>query len=212
MEAAPRVSTNLTQLFARLIVCAMFLPTGARHLFQTERFTPEEAARIERMGSAASDAIKAVEKKVKPASLTLKDDAAAQPDEDGHRFRALNRLALRLDDAHVPQPVLVAWLVAVAELAGALSVLAGFLCRLTCPALTLVGAFTLWRVVWPALDGAMPWTWSVAQSQMAASWLAATLLPVSIFLLGPGQPSIEAALKKSGKGGKGGAKKPAEAE
>ena len=36
-------------------------------------------------------------------------------------------------------PVVVAWVVAIAEFAGALSVLVGFLCRITCPALALTG-------------------------------------------------------------------------
>jgi uncharacterized membrane protein YphA (DoxX/SURF4 family) len=202
------VSTNLTQLFARIIVCAVFLPTGARHLFQHESFTPDEAARIERMGSPAAEARKAVNK-VKPASLR---EPAAEGGEEGERqFRGLNRIALRLDDAHVPMPVVVAWVVAIAEFAGALSVLVGFLCRITCPALTLTGVFMLWRVVWPAIGGAMPWMWTPGQAQQATFWLAGTLLPVSIFLLGPGKPSIEAAMK-SGKGGKGGAKKPAETD
>lgn len=209
MEAAPRVSTNLTQLFARLIVCAVFLPTGARHLFQMEKFTPEEAQRLEQMESRLPS-MGGESKPAKPAKkVALRDEGAEQePARDPNTRRSLGRVALRLDDAHVPQPLVVAWVIAVLELAGSMTVLVGFLTSLVTPALALIGAFTLWKAVWPELGGAMPWTWSVAQSQMAVTWLAGTLLPVSVFLTGPGKPSIEASMK----GGKGGAKKaPAEA-
>ena len=202
MEAAPRVAQNLNQIFARLIVCSVFLPAGAHALFGTERFSADEAQRIEALGSPAAPFEKMLDRKdTKPASLR----AAPEPEpEDGTSFRALNRIALRLDAIKVPAPVTVAWAVAIVELAGSVAVLLGFFTRLFAMPLALVGAMTLWTVVWPAVGGRLPWNWTAAQSQLAAAWLAATLLSVSLAMLGPGAPSVDRMLggrKKSGKGG-----------
>jgi uncharacterized membrane protein YphA (DoxX/SURF4 family) len=204
MEAAPRVAQNLTQIFARLIVCVVFLPAGAHALFGTERFTADEAQRIESLGSPAAPFEKMLDRKdTKPASM--RSEPAPQPEpEDGTSFRALNRIALRLDAMKVPAPVTVAWAVAIVELVGSVAVLLGFFARLFAAPLAWIGAMTLWTVVWPALGTRLPWNWTAAQSQLAAAWLAATLLPISLTLLGPGAPSIDRMLggrKKSGKGG-----------
>ena len=204
MEAAPRVSRNLAQLFARLIVCVVFLPAGAHALFGVERFTPDEAERIGRMDTPSETFEKVVER-AKPASMRA---SAARADDDATTLRAVNRIALRLQDARVPRPALVAWAVAAAMLLGGVSAIAGFLTRLFTPLLAAIGAFMLWRAVWPAVGGTMPWSWSAAQSQLAAAWLAATLLSVQLFLDGPGSPSIDRMLK-GGKGGKGAKPAPA---
>ncbi|MFM7806720.1 MAG: hypothetical protein ACKPEA_02170 [Planctomycetota bacterium] len=194
------MSRNLAQLFARLIVCVVFLPAGAHALFGVERFTPDEAQRIRDMDTPAAAFEKVVER-AKPASLR---EAAAASEDDATTLRAVNRVALRLQDARVPKPALVAWVVAAVMLLGGVAAIAGFLTKLFMPPLALIGAFMLWRAAWPALGGSMPWFWSAAQSQMAAAWLAAALLPVQLFLDGPGSPSIDRMLK--GGKGKGGAK------
>jgi uncharacterized membrane protein YphA (DoxX/SURF4 family) len=212
MEAAPRVAQNLTQIFARLIVCVVFLPAGAHALFGTERFTADEAQRIESLGSPAAPFEKMLDRKdTKPASM--RSEPAPQPEpEDGTSFRALNRIALRLEAMKVPAPVTVAWAVAIVELVGAACVLLGFCTRLVAAPLALIGAFTLWSMVWPAIGARLPWNWTAGQSQMAAAWLAATLLPVTLLLQGAGAPSIDSLLsgKKKG-GGKGGPKSAAPA-
>jgi uncharacterized membrane protein YphA (DoxX/SURF4 family) len=202
MEAAPRVAQNLIQIFARLIVCVVFLPAGAHALFGTERFTADEAQRIEALGSPAAPFEKMLDRKdTRPASLR----SAPEPEtEDGTSFRALNRIALRLDTLKVPAPVTVAWAVAIVELVGSVAVLLGFFTRLFAAPLAAVGAMMVWTVVWPGVGARMPWNWTAAQSQLAAAWLAATLLPISLTMLGPGVPSIDRMLggrKKSGKGG-----------
>jgi uncharacterized membrane protein YphA (DoxX/SURF4 family) len=196
------VSTNLTQLFARLIVCAVFLPTGAHHLFRFDSFSADETKRIERMSERLE---KQVESAKPMKKVSLRTPAEDEPTaRDPNSFRGLNRVALRLDDAHVPQPLVIAWAVAIAEFAGSLALLVGIFTRWFTPVLALIGAFTLWKGVWPEIGGAMPWTWSNPQTQLVVTWLAGTLLPISVFLNGPGKPSIEAAMK----GGKGAAKKP----
>ena len=205
MEAAPRVSTNLTQLFARLIVCAVFLPTGARHLFTFEIFQDDQARRIEKMESRLEKRVESA----KPAKKVALGDAAEdkQAARNPNEFRALSEFALLLDDAHVPQPLMIAWAIAIVEFAGSLALLVGIFTSWFTPVLALIGAFMLWKGVWPEIEGTRPWEWSTLQTNGTVTWLAATLLPISVFLTGPGKPSIDAAMK----GGKGGAKKkPAE--
>ena len=207
MEAAPRVSRNLTQLFARIIVCVVFLPAGAHALFATERFSAEEAQRIEAMGSAAAPFERILERRdTKPASL---HSVPQTESEDGTSFRALHRIALRLEAMKVPAPVTVAWAVAIVELVGAACVLLGFCTRLVAAPLALIGAFMLWSMVWPAIGARLPWNWTAGQSQMAAAWLAATLLPVTLLLQGAGAPSIDSLLSGKKKGGGKGGPKPA---
>jgi uncharacterized membrane protein YphA (DoxX/SURF4 family) len=206
MEAAPRVAQNLTQIFARLIVCVVFLPAGAHALFGTERFTADEAQRIESLGSPAAPFEKMLDRKdTKPASMRSAPEPAPEP-EDGTSFRALNRIALRLDAMKVPAPVTVAWAVAIVELAGSVAVLLGFFTRVFAAPLAVIGAMTLWTLVWPAVGARLPWTWTAGQSQLVAAWLAATLLPISLTLLGPGAPSIDRMLGGRTKSGKGGGK------
>jgi len=203
MEAAPRVARNLTQLFARVILFVVFLPAGSHALFATERFSPEEAERIESLGSPAAPFERVLERRdTKPASLRSMPEGDP---ETGTSFRALNRIALRLDGLKVPAPLTVAWAVAIAELAGAVALLLGFLTRVFAVPLTVIGAFMLWSAVWPAIGARLPWNWTPAQSQVAATWLAATLLPITLALLGAGKPSLDAMLsggkKSAGKGG-----------
>ena len=101
------MAQNLTKLFARIIVCMVFLPAGIHAIFGHDRFTTDEAQRIEAMGSPA-EAFEKVVERAKPASLR----APMADDADGtSKMRALNRLALRLQDARVPQPLLAAWAV-----------------------------------------------------------------------------------------------------
>jgi len=190
---------NLSQLFARLIVCIIFLPAGVHAIFAQERFSTEEAQRIEAMGSPAAVFEKVVDK-VKPASLR----APAVEQEEGLQLPALNRTALRLQNAGMPQPLITAWCLSSVMLLGGAAMLVGFCTRLFALPLMVIGAFQLVKVVWPTLGTMLVWKWSPTESQMAAAWLAATLLPVTLFLHGPGAPSVDALLK--GKGKKGAAK------
>ncbi|NBV63636.1 MAG: DoxX family protein [Planctomycetes bacterium] len=203
------MAQNLTKLFARIIVCMVFLPAGIHAIFGHDRFTTDEAQRIEAMGSPA-EAFEKVVERAKPASLR----APRADDADGtSKLRALNRLALRLQDARVPQPLLVAWAVSCVELVGGAAVLLGFFTRLFALPLAVIGAFHLWKVVWPQLGTAMAWNWSPDESHVATTWVAATLLPLSLFMLGAGAPSVDSLMKGSGgKGGKKAAAKPAAAE
>lgn len=194
---AASLAGNLSQLFARIILCVVYLPAGVHGIFSTERFEPGEIERIEAMGTPM-DAMERVAGKAKPASTR----AAAETTDPADR-RSLCRTALRLEDAGVPQPMTVAWAITLLELVGGSAMLIGLFTRLFAAPLVLIGAFELWKGVWPLLDSPLPWKWTIGDSQMVAAWLAATLLPVSLLLGGAGKPSIDA---MTGGGKKGGGK------
>lgn len=203
------MAQNLTKLFARIIVCTVFLPAGFHAIFGQERFTPDEAQRIESMGTPA-EAFEKVVERAKPAALRAPADEESA--DGASTLRALNRTALRLADARVPEPLLVAWVMAWLELVGGAAVLLGLCTRLLALPLAAVGAFHLWRVAWPALGTLQVWNWSPADSQLATVWLAGALLPCSLFLSGAGVPSIDALFRRSGGSrGKTAAKPTAEA-
>jgi uncharacterized membrane protein YphA (DoxX/SURF4 family) len=191
------VAGNLSQLFARIILCVVYLPAGVHGLLSMETFEPAEIERLEAMGSPGETLGKVVEKAT-PASR----HAAPEEAESGNRRRSLCRTALRLEDAGVPQPMIMAWAITLLELAGGAALLLGLFTRLFAAPLVLIGAFELWTGVWPLLDSPLPWKWSIGDSQMVAAWLAATLLPVSLVLGGAGKPSIDAMTGGGRKGGK----------
>jgi len=191
---------NLSQIFARIILCVIYLPAGAHAIFTAERFTGEEIERIEAM-DAAMPSVRAESEDVRPVS-TRPEDAPESHDER----RSLCRTALRLEDAGVPRPMAVAWALAIVELAGGGILLLGLFTRLVSAPLVLIGAFELWTGVWPLLDSPLPWKWTLGDSQMVAAWLAATLLPIPLLLGGPGKPSIDAMTGGGKKGGR--AKRP----
>ncbi len=194
---------NLSQIFARLILCVVYLPAGVHGLLSNESFEPAEIERIEAMGTP-TQALEKVVEKAKPVSIR----AADEEPEAGHRRRSLCRTALRLEDAGVPQPMTMAWAVTLIQLVGGGAMLLGLFTRLFAAPLVLIGAFELWTGVWPLLDSPLPWKWTLGDSQMVAAWLAATLLPIPLLLGGPGKPSIDA---MTGGGKKGGGKPAASA-
>jgi uncharacterized membrane protein YphA (DoxX/SURF4 family) len=180
-------------------------------VFGTERFSPTESERIQRMGSPAAPFEKLLDggdkvRDAKPASMRA---SPIDDDADGTSFRALNRIALRLQSLGCPQPLTVAWALAVLELAGSVGVLIGLFTRVFAVPLALAGALTLWTSAGPGLGSWLPWTWGVGPSQIATAWLAGTLMAVSLAMLGAGRPSVDAFLAKGGKpGGKPGGPKP----
>lgn len=191
---------NLSQIFARIILCVIYLPAGAHAIFTTERFTGEEIERIKAM-DAAMTSVRTGSEDVRTVS-TRPEDAPESHDER----RSLCRTALRLEDAGVPRPMAVAWALAIVELAGGGILLLGLFTRLVSAPLVLIGAFQLWKGVWPLLENPLPWRWTLDESHLVAVWVAATLLPILLVLGGAGAPSVDA--MTAGGGGKRRAKKP----
>jgi uncharacterized membrane protein YphA (DoxX/SURF4 family) len=196
MSLSHSASLQLAPLFTRIILATIVLPAGYVAAFRTANFTSEEAARIEAMGTP-SKLIENTVEKIKPAAWRVESPADAPADDadrsaDGtHPLRSLNRLALRLDDAKVPQPLVVAWACAVAEMIGGVMLLAGLLTRWFALLILVGGVLRMGLLTWPQVRGALPWDWTVGQMNLFAATLAAVLLALSLVLTGPGRFSMD---------------------
>ncbi|MCE9620478.1 MAG: DoxX family membrane protein [Planctomycetes bacterium] len=195
MSLSQNASLHLAPLISRILLSVIVLPAGYVSIFRSSNFTADEAARVDSMGSPAKMIENSVEK-IKPAAWRVEIPAAeesAQGADGEHAMRNLNRLALRLDDSKVPQPLIVAWVCVIAELVGGFMLLLGLLTRWFALLLFVGGIFRLGLLTWPQVHDALPWEWTVGQMHLFSAALAAVLLAFSLVLTGPGKFSLDRA-------------------
>jgi len=134
MSLSQKASLQLAPLIARIILATIVLPAGYVSIFRTSNFTSEDAARIEAMGTPVKMIENSVEK-IKPVAWSVNNSGDNDKDESdtssagGHSMRNLNHFILRLDDSKVPQPLIVGWICAIAELVGGIVLLVGLFTR-----------------------------------------------------------------------------------
>ena len=140
MSLSQNASLELAPLFARIVLAAIVLPAGYVSIFRTSNFSNQDAARIEAMGSPAKMIEESVEK-IKPVALreetqgeSDKQDKQTKDESEksgagANTMRNLNHFVLRLDDCKVPQPLIVGWVCAIAELVGGFVLLVGLFTR-----------------------------------------------------------------------------------
>ena len=202
MSLSQNASLELAPLFARIVLAAIVLPAGYVSIFRTSNFSNQDAARIEAMGSPVQMIQDSVEK-IKPVSLrTNASDETASQDGDkkvdteksnsgGNTMRNLNHFVLRLDDCKVPQPLIVGWVCAIAEIVGGFILLVGLLTRWFSLLLLIGGVFHIWLITWPQVRNALPWDWQQDKMHLFASALTAVLMSLSLLLTGPGRFSLD---------------------
>jgi len=176
----------MSQIVIRILLFAILFPTGMHAIFGHEVFSSDDARRIEAMGSVAAPFERLVET-ADPASLVAVPRASM---EEGPTFRALHRYALWLEDAGAPQPLTLAWAMAVVELVGGAAMLLGLFGRLLAVPVAAAGAVHLWRGAWPQVEGTWPWQWMPQDAETVTAWLAATLLPLVVLVAGTGPFSL----------------------
>ena len=202
MSLSQNASLELAPLFARIVLAAIVLPAGYVSIFRTSNFSNQDAARIEAMGSPAKMIEESVEK-IKPVSLrtNVSDETASQDGDKkvdteksnsgGNTMRNLNHFVLRLDDCKVPQPLIVGWVCAIAEIVGGFILLVGLLTRWFSLLLLIGGVFHIWLITWPQVRNALPWDWQQDKMHLFASALTAVLMSLSLLLTGPGRFSLD---------------------
>lgn len=202
MSLSQNASLELAPLFARIVLAVIVLPAGYVSIFRTSNFSNQDAARIEAMGSPVQMIQDSVEK-IKPVSLrTNASDETASQDGDkkvdaeksnsgGNTMRNLNHFVLRLDDCKVPQPLIVGWVCAIAEIVGGFILLVGLLTRWFSLLLLIGGVFHIWLITWPQVRNALPWDWQQDKMHLFASALTAVLMSLSLLLTGPGRFSLD---------------------
>ena len=202
MSLSPNASLELAPLFARIVLAVIVLPAGYVSIFRTSNFSDQDTARIEAMGSPAKMIEESVEK-IKPVSLrtNVSDETASQDGDKkvdteksnsgGNTMRNLNHFVLRLDDCKVPQPLIVGWVCAIAEIVGGFILLVGLLTRWFSLLLLIGGVFHIWLITWPQVRNALPWDWQQDKMHLFASALTAVLMSLSLLLTGPGRFSLD---------------------
>ena len=202
MSLSQNASLELAPLFARIVLAVIVLPAGYVSIFRTSNFSNQDAARIEAMGSPVQMIQDSVEK-IKPVSLrTNASDETASQDGDkkvdaeksnsgDNTMRNLNHFVLRLDDCKVPQPLIVGWVCAIAEIVGGFILLVGLLTRWFSLLLLIGGVFHIWLITWPQVRNALPWDWQQDKMHLFASALTAVLMSLSLLLTGPGRFSLD---------------------
>ena len=202
MSLSQNASLELAPLFARIVLAVIVLPAGYVSIFRTSNFSNQDAARIEAMGSPVQMIQESVEK-IKPVSLrtNVSDETASQDGDKkvdteksnsgGNTMRNLNHFVLRLDDCKVPQPLIVGWVCAIAEIVGGFILLVGLLTRWFSLLLLIGGVFHIWLITWPQVRNALPWDWQQDKMHLFASALTAVLMSLSLLLTGPGRFSLD---------------------
>jgi len=201
MSLSQNASLQLAPLIARIILVTIVLPAGYVSLFRTSNFTSQDAARIEAMGTPVKMIENSVDK-IKPVALRVETPAAADEDSDkkddaekssagANNMRNLNHFIIRLDDAKVPQPLIVGWVCAIAELVGGIMLLVGLFTRWFALLLFIGAVFHIWLMTWPEVRGALPWDWNVDKMHLFSSALTAVLMSFSLMFTGPGRFSLD---------------------
>ena len=198
MSLSQNASLQLAPLIARIILVTIVLPAGYVSIFRTSNFTNQDAARIEAMGTPATMIENSAEK-IKPVALRVHTTGDTDTDKDesekssagDHSMRNLNHFILRLDDSKVPQPLIVGWVCAIAELVGGLVLLVGLFTRWCALLLLIGGAFHMWLMTWPQIRGALPWDWQVGTMHAFSTALTTVFISFSLVLTGPGRFSLD---------------------
>ena len=202
MSLSQNASLELAPLFARIVLAVIVLPAGYVSIFRTSNFSDQDTARIEAMGSPAKMIEESVEK-IKPVSLrtNVSDETASQDGDKkvdteksnsgDNTMRNLNHFVLRLDDCKVPQPLIVGWVCAIAEIVGGFILLVGLLTRWFSLLLLIGGVFHIWLITWPQVRNVLPWDWQQDKMHLFASALTAVLMSLSLLLTGPGRFSLD---------------------
>ena len=196
MSLSQNASLQLAPLLARIVLATIVLPAGYVSLFRTSNFTSQDAARIEAMGTPATMIENSVEK-IKPVALRVHTTGDTDKDESEkssageHSMRNLNHFILRLDDSKVPQPLIVGWVCAIAELVGGIVLLVGLCTRWFALLLLIGGAFHMWLMTWPQIRGALPWDWQVGTMHAFSTALTTVCISFSLVLTGPGRFSLD---------------------
>ncbi len=198
MSLSQNASLQLAPLIARIILVTIVLPAGYVSIFRTSNFTNQDAARIEAMGTPATMIENSAEK-IKPVALRVHTTGDTDTDKDesekssagDHFMRNLNHFILRLDDSKVPQPLIVGWVCAIAELVGGIVLLVGLFTRWFALLLLIGGAFHMWLMTWPQIRGALPWDWQVGTMHAFSTALTTVFISFSLVLTGPGRFSLD---------------------
>ena len=191
---------HLVPLIARLMLAAAFIPVGWVKVMGTSTLEGPEAAAIrELLASPWSDpgdgeATGDDEASDASPNAAAPDDLATASMEAPLEVRNVLRLALTLDAAGAPRPVVLAWTAAILELAGGGLLVIGLLSRVWALGLAIVMGVAFALTSWEPLVAAGPFDLARPDYLKAVAQLALGTLAFGVFLTGPGAVAIDHAI------------------
>jgi uncharacterized membrane protein YphA (DoxX/SURF4 family) len=194
---------HLVPLIASLVLAAAFIPAGWGKVMVTSTVDGPEAAEIRTLlaspwsdpsaadAEATTDAAESDEATAAPDST---EDPATESMEAPLEIRNVLRLALTLDAAGAPRPVVLAWLAALVELVGGGLLVIGLLSRVWSIGLLIVMgvAFTLTSL--EPISTLGPFGLDRSEYLKAVAQLALAALALGVVLTGPGAVAIDHAI------------------
>jgi len=197
---------HLVPLIARLMLAAAFIPVGWGKVMETTTVEGPEAAAIRELlaspwsdpgdGEATGDGERpgADDGEGGSANAAAPDDLATASMEAPLEVRNVLRLALTLDAAGTPRPVVLAWTAAILELAGGGLLVIGLLSRVWALGLAIVMGVAFALTSWEPLVAAGPFALAQPDYLKAVAQLALGTLAFGVFLTGPGAVAIDHAI------------------
>lgn len=191
---------HLVPLIARLVLAAAFIPAGWGKVMMTSTVDGAEAAEIRTLlASPWSDAA---------APETADEETAAAPDatedpatesmEAPLEIRNVLRLALTLDAAGAPRPVVMAWIAALVELVGGGLLVIGLLSRVWALGLLIVMGVAFALTSLEPITTLGPFGLGRPEYLKAVAQISLGALALGVVLTGPGAVAIDHAIFGSG--------------
>jgi uncharacterized membrane protein YphA (DoxX/SURF4 family) len=193
---------HLVPLIARLVLAAAFIPAGWGKVMVTSTVEGPEAAAIRTLlASPWSDAAEpetAEGEAETAAEAATTTDPATESMEAPLEIRNVLRLALTLDAAGAPRPVVLAWLAALVELVGGGLLVIGLLSRVWALGLVVVMGVAFALTSLEPIMTLGPFGLDRPEYLKAVAQIALAALAVGIVLTGPGAVAIDHAIFGSG--------------
>ena len=177
MSFSNTAARHFVPLLARIVLCLVFIPTGWGMVMTEKEFSGSDVTVLRELGVLEAP----------------KDDA--KPNTEADTARTVNVLAIALDTHKAPQPLIIAWVIALVALIGGGLILIGLFTRLWALGLAAImgAAFALESV--PAICAAHSvFTLSIATLTTAAASLGLGVLAIGLLFTGAGILSLDTAI------------------
>ncbi len=204
MTLSQRCATGFVPLMARVILFAALLPMGWAHTFSQTTYSLAQTKQLAALG--VTEAGMDWQTIQTTGFSTASAGSATVPEPTAPlQARTLYTIALASSSAGFPYPVLVAWLVALAELGGSLLLIAGAFARLSALSIVavMVSAFIMTSL--PALKETGWWSMPPSDYHRLFTHVSLCALAVTVALVGAGSLSVDGMLgspQKHSRGGK----------
>ena len=195
---------HLVPLIARLVLAAAFIQAGWGKVMVTSTVEGSEAAEIRTLlaspwsDAAATEDADAADGEGSASASDSTEDPATESMEAPLEIRNVLRLALTLDDAGAPRPVVMAWIAALVELVGGGLLVIGLLSRAWALGLLIVMGVAFALTSLEPITTLGPFGLGRPEYLKAVAQISLGALALGVVLTGPGAVAIDHAIFGSG--------------